>query len=225
MSQAVEVELPYNSIYVSGTVNDVAVTWTNVTGNTWQAEADRADNGVYVIDLYITNDEGITSDHSLVLFYGGLNLITDRSAADVERWKELRDKGFSAMSEEERAEWLSPMKGCYGVSDMNRVEGAVMLIASRFNELGYLLYPETKTNWTKRDIPSWADMERYFDNVRLLREKLPLPLETPSVPAVGDRLDYITANNLEKILLEASRINDSIKTSWYQAGEINSGEV
>ena len=73
-------------------------------------------------------------------------LITDRTKADVERWKTLRDKGWNGMTEAERNEWLgvivpkpSASKGMYTHRDMNRVESAVKQISERMRELGYLL--------------------------------------------------------------------------------------
>ena len=38
------------------------------------------------------------------------SLITNRTAADVARWRALRDKGFDAMSADEKAEWLLQKK-------------------------------------------------------------------------------------------------------------------
>lgn len=225
MSQTVEVTLPYSTLYVTGTVNDVLVTWTNISGNTWQAEADRATDDIYVIELSITNESGLVNNLSTVLFYSGLNLITDRTARDVLRWQELRSKGWAAMTEGEKLEWQGAMKGCYNYTDMNRVEGAVMLVAERLGKLGYISSPSVKMNWTREDIPKREDMERYFGNVRLLRSLLPVMPETPSAPSTGDILDYKIANDLEQILLDLYRISEKITDSWCYAGEIYSGEV
>lgn len=38
-TRTLSVSLPSDALYVSGTVNDVAVTWTNTEGNTWEAVA------------------------------------------------------------------------------------------------------------------------------------------------------------------------------------------
>ena len=62
-----------------------------------------------------------------------MNLITDRTAADVVRWKTLHDKGWEAMSAEEQSEWLGGMKGSYNYTDMNRVESAVKELEARSN--------------------------------------------------------------------------------------------
>ena len=184
MSQTVEVTLPESALYVSGTVNKVLVTWTNTSGNTWQAEAERAEDDVYVVELSVTSASGAVTSLSTVLFYSGLHLITDRTAADVARWQELRDKGFAAMTATERNQWLGNMKGCYGYTDMNRVEGAVAYLAEKLTALGQPFSPTVKLNWSREDVPTKADMQRYFSNIANLRSNLPVPAGVPTPPSI-----------------------------------------
>ncbi len=387
MSQTVEVSLPSSTLYVSGTVNGVSVVWTNTTGNTWEAEADRAADDIYMLELSVVDENGGANFLSLVLFYGGLNLVTDRTAADVERWRELKAKGWDQMTADEKAEWMgnpvaaakngavmnllslekvvnagataefsgnklvvatltersfayvriilgaaelfedqtitiscagvetdeeaafsiqacwldsgtdynfiygssmkkpgavtfdcgknengrqylalffhaatsvvrpagatvsydqvmvelgstahpyvpyssfaatSVMKGMYSYRDMNRVEGAVKLLAERISSLGYLYSPSVKTNWHQEDMPTRADMERYLGNVEGLRSAIPVLSTTPLVPKIYDALDYNKANDLERILLDVERVSKNIPKTWYMAGEIYLGEV
>ena len=49
MTQTISATLPASTVYVSGTVNDMAVTWTNVGGEIWEAVADRAEDNIYVV--------------------------------------------------------------------------------------------------------------------------------------------------------------------------------
>lgn len=58
-------------------------------------------------------------------------LITDRTQADVTRWKTLHDKGWFRMSPEEKVEWSSGLKGTYNASDLNRVTAAMEYINNR----------------------------------------------------------------------------------------------
>ena len=220
MSQNVEITLPYSTLSVQGTVNGKVVTWINIIGNTWQAVADRAADDIYVLELQVTSDNGVTTNLQAVLFYSGLSLVTDRTAADVARWKELRDKGFASMNDEEKAEWLGNMKGCYGAKDMNRVEGAVALLSNRLAGLGYLSSPSVKMNWANGEIPTREDMERYFGNIEKLRNLLPLRPGTPAAPSIGDRLDYRIANDMETILLNVNYIAEIIPKTWCYSGEI-----
>ena len=155
-----------------------------------------------------------------------MNMITDRSQQDVARWFELRNKGWAAMSDVERIEWMGDMKGCYSHVDMNRVENAVKSLSARLVAGGYLDSPLTvKTNWTQGDCPSIADMERYLNNVAALRNASAVYPTTPAAPSITDRFDYERANDLEKILIDVEEIFDKILSSRYYVGETYSGEV
>ena len=154
-----------------------------------------------------------------------MEFITDRSQKDVERWKELHQKGFEQMSPEEQTEWLAPMKGCYGHTDMNRVESAVEALSARLSELGYLYHPTVKTNWARYSIPTKQEVERYFGNVAKLRELLSVYPDTPEAPTIGDKLNWSRANDIEKILSDIEKLADTLVQNRYYAGEIFAGEV
>lgn len=155
-----------------------------------------------------------------------MELIVDRTSQDVNRWKVLRDKGWAKMTDAERTEWLGEMKGRYTHTDMNRVEGAVKALSARLVALGYLTSPlVTKTNWTRNDVPTGADMVRYFKNVATIRNSIPVYPTTPAAPSLYMKLNYSRANDLEQILLDVSQILDGLAQFRYYAGEIKSGEV
>lgn len=154
-----------------------------------------------------------------------LNLITNRTANDVARWKELHDKGWAAMNVDERAEWTRGMKGAYKHTDMNRVESAVAELVARFAERGTVLSLTTKTDWTRTVWPTKSDMSRYFGNVEALRKATGVTLNAPSTPTTDTRFNYQKANDLEKILLAVERWLDSVEESGYYSGELYSGEV
>lgn len=153
-------------------------------------------------------------------------MITDRTAQDVARWKELHDKGWVRMSPAEQSEWLGEMKGRYSYTDMNRVESAVEALSARFVEGGYLTTPLTvKTNWNLWSVPTKNDMERYLGNVATLRSLVPVYTTTPNVPTVNQRLNHTRANDIEKILIDLDNILTQIPQGYYYAGEIMAGEV
>ena len=223
--QNVSVTLPNDVIYVSGTVNGTEYTWTNTDGNRWEAVVARTANEIYVVALEIINSLGTTTSTNFTLYYGTLNLITDRTERDVERWRLLHSKGFGAMTAEEKAEWQSALKGAYNYTDMNRVESAVEYIAQRLSEAGYFVAPDVKTSWTVKDQPTKEDMARYFSNVELLRSILPLYPTTPQSPTTTKRMDYLVANAIEQILSDVDRQISAISQSWYYAGDVFAGEI
>ncbi len=224
-TQNVVVSLPNDVIYVSGTVNGVEYSWTNTEDNRWEAVVTRTENEIYVVVLELINTLGTTTSESFTLYYGTLNLITDRTEQDVERWRLLHEKGYQAMTEAEKAEWRSALKGAYNYVDMNRVESAVDYLASRLTELGYYVAPEVNPVWKVSDHPTKTDMERYFANVALLRSVLPMYSTTPKPPTTQKKLDYLVANDIEQILSDVDRRIQGVKQSWFYAGDVFTGEI
>lgn len=224
-TQVLSVALPTSTLYVSGTVNGVSTTWTNTTGNTWETVADRAEDDTYHLLLTAINSSGVSTEFSLTLYYGVLNLITDRTKADVERARYLAAKGWANMTEEERAEWSAGLKGAYNVSDLNRVGAAVDYVAGRFNALGYSLEVETKQNWLVSDIPTSEQMAAYLNSVSYLRPVVSVFPTTPEVPEDMEGLTYTEANNIEQILFDLDLVVKHIIAAWYYSGELYSGEV
>ncbi len=223
--QVLSVALPAEVIYCTGTVNGVEAVWTNVSDNTWESTVERAADETYMVELLMVNALGSTTTQTFSLFYGLVNLITDRTEEDFVRWKQLRDKGWAAMTESEREEWRSPMKGSYNHVDMNRVESAVQHIAHRMSELGYLVNPDVKTTWSLSDNPTRADMDRYFGNVAKLRSMITVYATTPAPITTNVKFDYRAANDLEKTLIDVDDLITKISRSWFYSGEIFAGEV
>ena len=119
-SQIISVSLPAGTLYVSGTVNDDAVTWTNTEGNRWEATAARAADDIYHVELTIIGSTGNSTKTSMTLYYGLLNLITDRTRSDVTRVSYLAARvSAGTATEAEKTEWASDLKGAYNASDLN----------------------------------------------------------------------------------------------------------
>ena len=223
--QNVSVTLPTDVIYVSGTVNGIEYTWTNTEGYRWEAVVARTDNEIYVVALTLINAIGATTNANFTLYYGTLNLITDRTERDVERWRLLHSKGFDALTEEEKAEWKTALKGAYNYVDMNRVEGAVEFLVQQLAELDYYPTPQLKKNWTVTDHHTKADMDRYFGNVEMLRSILPMYSTTPKTPSTKKKMDYLVANDVEQILSDVDRRITGIRQGWFYAGDVFTGEI
>ncbi len=144
-----------------------------------------------------------------------MDLITDRTQADVERARALNAKGWDAMTDAERAEWSAGLKGAYNCTDLNRVESAVAELAA---QLGVAV--EVKTDWTAADVPRNADLERYLGNIRVLKEQTGGLPGTPSVPAGMDGLNWASANAIEQILLDLERLI----STYFRCGTVFCGE-
>ena len=202
-AQVLSVSLPSEIIYVSGTVNGTAYTWTLIEG-AWTATVERAADDTYHVALTAVNAAGVSTNYALTLYYGILSLITDRTRADVEN---KTDKGF------------------YNASDLNRVGAAVQYVAERFAAQGYEVTVSPKTDWLASDIPTASELEAYRQNIATLRALIAVMKSTPETPETMRFLDYIKANDIEQILLDLDTLLTNAALAWYQSGEIYAGEV
>lgn len=148
-----------------------------------------------------------------------MNLIYDRTAQDVETVRAQRGTA------------LTPLKGCYNVSDLNRVESAVKLLAAALTAAGYpvKITPVLKGSkaedreWQEGDVlyrPQWTT---YLDNVQRLRDAYYTLAETGELPAPGDKLGYEGANTIEKILADIDLLIDCMKASYRRCGTFRAG--
>ena len=142
-----------------------------------------------------------------------LNLITDRTQQDVDRWAELKAKGWQAMTDDEKAEWQTALKGSYNYTDMNRVENAVEYVANRLSAAGCVINPTVKKNWSGADIPTKSDLDRYMRNVADIRSALSVLSATPETPESMALLTWSTANDIEKILADVDWLIDQMKAN------------
>lgn len=154
-----------------------------------------------------------------------MNLITDRTSQDVDRVRVLAAKALQDMTDEERAEWLSPMKGAYNYTDLNRVEEAVMYVAERLKEAGYIpVLPAVRT-WSVADKPIQSDFVRYFGNVATLRDAIAVWESTPETPSDITKFDANKANDLEKILIDVNQLLSNIAGAWFYSNDLYLAEV
>lgn len=162
-----------------------------------------------------------------------MNLITNRTSRDVDRWKVLRNRCWDSMSEAERAEWLgesdvvpSAARGMYTHKDLNRVESALKSVVARLRALGYQI-PDMKfkTDWAHTDTVWSEDIERYYSNIKVVRDCITLYPSTPEAPTVDKKLDFEIANDIEQILVDICEILSKQTKSWYYVGEVFTGEV
>lgn len=65
-------------------------------------------------------------------------LITDRTAADVNLWQQLKALGWAQMTQEQQTQWAAGLKGAYNPSiDMNRVTAAMEELNTLLLAAGY----------------------------------------------------------------------------------------
>lgn len=202
-TQVITATLPSEVIYVTGTVNGTAYTWT-LMGTAWTATVERADNDTYQVELTAVTAAGSSAQYSLTLYYGVLNLITDRTAADV-----------AAVN----------AKGTYNAADLNRVGAAVAYLAGLLTGYGYHAPVSPRQDWQESDVPTESDMERYLRDIATLRGALATLPGTPDVPSSMKKLTYTKANDIEQILVNLDAVIRLLRQAWYYSGEVYAGDV
>ena len=153
------------------------------------------------------------------------HLITDRTGQDVDRVKFLAEKAWQDMTAEERAEWISPMKGSYNYTDFNRVEEAVAYVAGRLMEYSYFSFQPFARSWSADEIPNENDLTRYFDNVAEVRRAISVWANTPDAPSNINDFGVTEANALEQILVDIDQILTLISQAWFYSSDLYSAEV
>lgn len=111
----------------------------------------------------------------------------------------------------------------YNAVDLNRVENKVAEVAALLTSYGYYTTVSIKNNWVKTDYPSKAEMKRYLGNVKKCVNNF-CSMPASVLPYTMDKIDYIDANNIEKILVETEKLVDYMLAVMRYSGTFYSGD-
>ena len=141
--------------------------------------------------------------------------ITDRTLSDVNRVKELLEKGWKNFSDEERKEWSGVLKGALNISDIERIQNNIQLLSDVL-ELDLIVDSIPQ-------IPNEAFYEQMIINVETIRNSYGIYADTPKTPNAPLNT-YLKWNDIEKILLDVYKI--LMNNFYYYCGsEIYTGDV
>lgn len=141
-----------------------------------------------------------------------MNLVFDRTEQDVADAKAIIKlillNGWDSLSSSQKATYLNGLKGAYNYTDLNRLENAISSVSQALNTYGYINKVNSKLDWGYAALPTTKDMARIKENIDNLRDAYYTYNSTPPTPAEGNLrfLDYVSANNLEKILYDVEEI-------------------
>jgi hypothetical protein len=151
------------------------------------------------------------------------DLIFDRTQADVDEVTRLTEGMKNrTLTEAERKQYFSEMKGRYSYTDLNRVEAKAAEVASLLTASGYPTSISVKTNWRASDKLRRADIVRYLDNIATIRRILPEVMAPPAVP-ISRWLDYAAANDIERTLWAVESALDGITQYLRRCGTFAAG--
>lgn len=154
-----------------------------------------------------------------------LNLIYDRTADDVAEALRLMQKAFAGtLTDEEKTVWLAGMKGTYDAIDMNRVAAAVSTLSGLLNAAGYKNEVSAQ-NFVEGEDSTDEKYSVYLANVQTLRDAIAVRASTPELPAADAKLDFIGANNIEKILADLDELLGWMTYSQKYCGTFAAGQT
>lgn len=140
--------------------------------------------------------------------------IFDRIQADVDfalqqiqRW---RDGGSLDITD---------LKGCFNVSDMNRIENDIQFLSDNLSDLYYFSTVNTKT-WDKASLPTVVDINRMIENTRIL--VLSICEDAPELPTT--LVTFTDVNCIEGILNRLKMILDDMTASFLECDTFECGE-
>lgn len=155
------------------------------------------------------------------------DLIFDRTESDVSSAIDLNNKiaqnGISSLSPSELIEYESGLKGAYNHTDLNRVGEATQYIVDNYLSFGETIPAITKTDWVMGDIPSKEELYNYLDGIDKLRTRS--NLTSPTIPTTMEKLNYESANAIEKILFLAYEDIKNKQFETHYTGMFYSGEL
>lgn len=223
----------YLSVYAV-TAREVLLTWPLApTGSGYTVRLYRGSTKILDTDATTTNyytdvgrTPGTTYNYKIAYYNGALSdyatasattlgsvldLITDRTQADVDLVKALSASGYSAWSAEEIAAWdTEALKGAYNVSDILRVIDAMDYIAGLLNAAGFAITLQSSvTGWAENaERPTASQMAAYLGDLLAIQAALQLPSYSPDLPESMALLDYLGANAIEQMLLD---VNETLR--------------
>lgn len=192
-------------------------TLIGTTENTFFFDNQLDKETTYSYSISALNEGGESEPVTVLAETTKFKLITDRTADDVQEAIQAINTGTLPEA------WFAGLKGAYNAVDFNRVEAAVLFVIERLKTAGWYLAVQSKTDWTFADFPSAKEMQRYLDNVRLLRSALPVNM--PAMPDTMRLLKYEEANTIEQILKMLDDAVTNIMLNVYFVNEVYSGEV
>lgn len=121
-----------------------------------------------------------------------MNLITDRTAADVA---------------------VNTDKGNYNYHDLNRVNAACIELVQLMASVGYSGHGQFKTDWTMFDYPTKSATDNYLAQIYGLIEDF-YKRTNYNLPIDLTAFTHEQANDIEKALLDIKEVIDNIKADW-----------
>lgn len=149
------------------------------------------------------------------------DMITNRTQADVDEAKEIREKYVKAFKTLTDDQVTSLERGMITINTLNRIEGKQAELKNLFNNMGYWCTITSQTNWSVNDVFKESDFQRIINNENILRYAFFTKSNTPATPNIS--YAYEDINSLEKILVDLDVMINDVKSNYRICGDFECG--
>lgn len=139
MTRSISISAGSEIVYVTGTVNGVAATWTLTAPNRWSTVVDRSPDDKYTIVLSAYDAVGNHTDYTITMSYGV------------------------------NAQWDWTVGDYLNADDMNRIEGNVAVLRDLLLMYGYSVPITSRQEWVREDFPTRSEVDRIRANIDALQ--------------------------------------------------------
>ena len=147
--------------------------------------------------------------------------VYDRTNEDVAFAQEQIQKWIDTKLSGNPAETYE-LKGCFNLTDINRIEGDIQYISDRLDELHYPPGTSCKV-WEQSGLPTARDVKRILYNVRLIITTYHQQIDASDVPESMSTFSDINA--VEKKLYVIKQLLDSMVDTFQKSGMFKSGAM
>lgn len=141
--------------------------------------------------------------------------VTDRSQSDVDRIRELLEKGWKNFTDNEQSEWLNGIKGALNTSDLERIQNNIQLLSDVLEiSLTVSAVPE---------FPQHSFFNQIIQNTESIRNAYCIHANTPETPTEPINT-FSKWNDIEKILTDVYEILLN-NFHYYCGNEIYTGDT
>ena len=113
-------------------------------------------------------------------------------------------------------------KGCFNVSDINRIENNAKYLSEKLRELYYFNTVDTVVSWTENDVMSQSHVTRCINNIKAMWNEWGKPRDALDLP--DTLITYTHVNNIEENLYVLRKMLDAMVSSFVECGTHECGE-
>lgn len=148
-------------------------------------------------------------------------MVTDKTAADVTNAIWIRTEKIQQGLTPTVAEIATLERGMLTIDTMNRIETATSELAELFNSMGYYDTPVTVKEWVFEGDFRQSDLQRWVDNLNILRNAFFVKSDTPATPE--PLLHWQNMNDIEQILQDMDVMINDVKSNYRTCGDYECG--